>query len=226
MLLALVVGFTVSGKGCTMTNNALGAVLGCSGRTVRRWLAELVDLNLVRMSDEGGHRVARGVDTAVTRGGGHSYGQGGGHSYGHHITKNTIDDTNHNNGKEMRTPTVDDVTLYMITVDRVQQCRLSHADVRRMASEAVEYYEANGWQTKDGTPITRWRGVMASWVKRALKEYRPPQRRPRKSADEIRRQIAWHTKRRDNYAATGRAHLAESEQHSINQLSHALDAIQ
>lgn len=226
MLLALVVGFTASGNGCTMSNTALGESLGCSARTVRRWLADLQARNLICITKQGGHRVATGVDTAMTGGGGHSYGRGGGHSYGHHIGIDTKNDNHHNNGKEMRTPTTDDVTLYMITHERVQQCRLSHADVRRMASEAVHHYDANGWHTKDGTPITRWRGVMSSWVKRALKDYRPPQRRPRMSADEIRRQIAWHTKRRDNYAATDRQHLADSEQSSINALRHALDEME
>lgn len=226
MLLALVVGFTMSGNGCTMTNAALGEVLGCSARTVRRWMAQLAEQNLIQLTEQNGHRVATamagGVDTAVSGGGGHSYDRGGGHSYGHHIRKNRIDDMKHHNEKEI--PTVDDVTLYMISTERVQHCRLSHADVRRMAAEAISHYEANGWQTKDGTPITRWRGVMGAWVKRALKDYRPPQRRPRMSADEIRRQIAWHERRRDNYARTDRQHLADSEQHSINQLRHALDA--
>jgi len=228
MLLALVVGFTVSGKGCTMTNEGLSQTLGCSPRTVRRWLSDLNDRNLITITDQGGHRVAMGVDTAMSGGVDTAMSGGGGHSYGHHIRKRKEIDMNHHNNeremKEMNRPSVADVTTYLLTVDRVRECALAVGDVRRMASDAVAYYEATEWRTKDGQPITTWRNVMRAWAKRQLKDVKAVQRRPAPSADEIRRDIAWHTKRRDNYEQTDRPHLAHSEQHSINILRDALDA--
>ena len=138
-------------------------------------------------------------------------------------------DTNYNNGKEMKEmdrPTAADVTTYLLTVQRVRECGIGVPDVRRMASEALEHYDAAGWRTKGGQQVTQWRPLMRAWAQRALKDYRQVQRRPAPSADEIRRSIAWHTRRRDNYEKTDRPHLAHSEQHSINILQDALDAIQ
>ena len=217
VLLALVHGFTASGRGLTMSNSALGDVLGVSPRTVRRWLSQLTEMGHVRMSDNDGQRVvilSRGVDTALSG--------GGGHSYVHHIVKNNSIDTNHNNGKEMKRPTVDQVTEYLMTTPPVQTARMGRGDVKRVAADAVQYYEANEWRTAQGHEVTQWRGVMVAWVKRVLKDYRPRQQRPQADPDQLRRDIAWHTKRMLNYECTGRAHLAASEAHSIHELQQQL----
>lgn len=225
MLLALIMGFTTAGKGCMMSNDALGEVLHVSSRTARRYLAHLSELGLVQLTDEGGHRVARGVAKAVARGGGQSCGQGGGQSCVHHIQRDIKDDIKIIETTMMEKPTVEDVASYMATTDRVRECRLRPSEIKTMAADAVGYYNAAEWRTKDGTQVKRWRPLMRSWAARALKDYRPPQQRPRATAEDIRRDIEWHSRRAVGYIERGQPHLAHGEQQAIKALRHALDEV-
>lgn len=218
MLLALIQGFTENGKGCTMSNEAIGDVLQVSGRTARRWLGQLKEMGHIDITQQGGHRVAIRVATAMAGGGGHGYGQQGGHSSVHHIRKERKDDNITYQDDMMNEPSIDQVTDYLMATPRVQECGIKRPELKRVASDALTYYQGTQWRTKRGEKITQWRPVMAAWMKRALADYRPPQQRPRKTADELRRSIAWHTRRMVHYADTDRQHLAHSEQQAINAL--------
>ena len=225
MLFALICGFTTSGKGCMMTNSALGEVLGCSARTISRYMTTLEQRNLIQITERGGHRVSMGVDTAMTWGGGHSHDVGGRQDHVYHIRKNKKEDIKHHNDETMNErPNTTQVAQYMQRIDRVQECKLSAGDVTRMAKDAVEHYGAAQWRTRNGDNITAWRPLMRAWVARSLKDYRPRQQRPQMTTDEIRRDIKWHTRRLIGYKEKGHADLAQREQAAINHLTQQLNA--
>ena len=210
ILLALIHGFTTSGKGLMMSNKALGELLHVSPRTVRRWLSEMDAAGLVKVNSDDGQRVvilSGGVDTAMTG--------GGGHSPVHHIERIKTKDINHNNGIEMKKVEVDEVLDYMMTLPRIIELKLSRGEVKRMAVDAVSYYEANQWRTSKGVPVTQWRGVMDAWIKRACKDCTPVKRRPAVDVDQLQRDIRWHQRRLDNYEERGQFRQAANEANAI-----------
>lgn len=229
VLLALVHGFTASGKGLRMSNNALGEVLGVSGRTVRRWLSILDDLGRVKIEDEGGHRVvylSGGVDTAMTGGVDTAMSGGGGQSHDHHIERKKTKDIKYNYEEMNERPTPEQVTDYLMTTPAVTERGYTRGQVKRIATDAVQYYEANQWRTAKGQPVGgSWKGVMTAWIKRATQKHNPVQSRPQRDPDLLRGDIKWHTRRMMNYEDRGQFRQAAGEANAIKGIQDRLRQI-
>lgn len=228
ILIAVVESYSANGRKCFMTNRALSELLHCDARTVRRWIAQLTADGQISAAYHGsrrylsrhGHECPEGR-TQMSGVDGHAC-PGGADTAVHHTIKETINDiTNQTELTDMKErPSINDVTDYLITTPRAQESGLSRAEIKRIALDCVEHYDANDWTTRSGDRISSWKSAASAWMRRSLKDYtpRPVERRPQKTDDELRREIQWHSRRLINYRDTGRLHLAQGEAASIRQL--------
>jgi len=121
-------------------------------------------------------------------------------------------------------PTIEDVTDYLMTTQRAKESRLTRGEVKRIAVDAVDHYDANDWTTRSGDRISSWKAAMSAWMRRALKDYTPApvQTRPQRSPEQMRDDIRWHTRRMHNYRNAGRMDLANGEAGAILALKRKL----
>ena len=94
---------------------------------------------------------------------------------------------------------------------------------REMARNFVAYYAAREWRTERGA-ITAWKPVAAAWFRRGAE--RIPQRavKRQRTEQEIRADIRWHERRRDNYSVE-KPHLVKKEVNAIRALENELSNI-
>jgi hypothetical protein len=125
--------------------------------------------------------------------------------------------------KENNRPTVEQVTDYMMTSPAITERGITRGQVKRIATDAVQYYEANEWRTSKGQPVgSNWKGVMTAWMKRAVEHHNPVQTRPQRDPDLLRGDIRWHTRRMMNYEEQGKFRQAAGEANSIRAIQHRL----
>lgn len=232
VLIAVVQSYTQGGRECFMTNGALAELLHVDARTVRRWIAELTTQgHLIAQYRKGRRYLVRGGHgcpggwTQMSRGGGHGC-PGGVDTDVHHTIKNTIHlTTKQTEVTDMKErPTIEDITDYLMTTQRAKQSRLTRGEVKRIAVDAVDHYDANDWTTRSGDRISSWKAAMSAWMRRALKDYTPApvQTRPQRAPEQLRDDIRWHTRRMNNYRESGRLDLARSEASAIRALRNKL----
>ena len=97
---------------------------------------------------------------------------------------------------------------------------VSATAAREMARNFVAYYTAREWRTDRG-PITAWKPVAAAWFRKGAE--RIPQRavKRQRGEAEIRADIRWHERRRDNYSDI-KPHLVQKEINAIRALENEL----
>jgi hypothetical protein len=236
VLLAVVQSYTLAGRRCFMSNAGMSDLLHVDARTVRRWISELVrEGHLIADYDTGRRYLSRGGHacpggwTPMSGGGGHGR-PGGVDTDVHHTIKETVNHTNKQTElTDMKErPTIEDVTDYLMTTQRAKESRLTRGEVKRIAVDAVDHYDANDWTTRTGDRISSWKAAMSAWMRRALKDYtpKPVHTRPKKDPEQLRRDIAWHTRRLTNYREAGKRELAAQEASWIKGLRRQLEQLE
>ena len=224
LVASIVYGYSEHGKPCFMTNTGLSKLLRMSRRTVSLAVNNLIEKGYVEASDGSRKRTLGWKE--LTRG-----VEANDHLSGKNllpvIHKNNTDLNTYSNKmneeiKEMeRIPsTWQMVRDYFVRLNDLEGTNYSsHATA--WAKDFFKYYEGNGWKTKQGE-IKMWRGVAQAWYRRSAQ--RVPQRAVQKrDQEQIRRDIKWHQRRRDNYLDDGKRDLAYKETQAIINLHRQLN---
>ena len=215
ILLAEIASFTRKGRDCFATNAHFMELMQLKERQVRRIISKLQHGGLIAVTykhiDGKTRRVLKAL-TPVT----------------HDLPPPVMDDP--------RTIQVTNTTTKTTTMDSIlktdyeeaapyfvhlaEGTHVSATAAREMARNFVAYYTARDWRTDRG-PITAWKPVAAAWFRKGAE--RIPQRavKRQRGEAEIRADIRWHERRRDNYSDI-KPHLVQKEINAIRALENEL----
>ena len=215
ILLAEIASFTRKGRDCFATNAHFMELMQLKERQVRRIISKLQHGGLIAVTykhiDGKTRRVLKAL-TPVT------------HDLPTPVTDDprTIQVTN----TTTKTTTMDsnlntdygEAAPYFVHL--AEGTHVSATAAREMARNFVAYYTAREWRTDRG-PITAWKPVAAAWFRKGAE--RIPQRavKRQRGEEEIRADIRWHERRRDNYSDI-KPHLVQKEINAIRALENEL----
>ena len=215
ILLAEIASFTRKGRDCFATNAHFMELMQLKERQVRRIISKLQHGGLIAVTykhiDGKTRRVLKAL-TPVT------------HDLPTPVTDDprTIQVTN----TTTKTTTMDsnlktdygEAAPYFVHL--AEGTHVSATAAREMARNFVAYYTAREWRTDRG-PITAWKPVAAAWFRKGAE--RIPQRavKRQRGEAEIRADIRWHERRRDNYSDI-KPHLVQKEINAIRALENEL----